>query len=71
LIGANRRRIASELARLVEQPRYVLTTDAVVHRDFHALAAEVIEDCPKHLIRRPLAKESITKSMLSTLDSLR
>ena len=70
MIGANRRRIASELARLVEQPRYVLTTDAVVHRDFHALAAEVIDDCPKHL-RRPLAKESITKSMLSTLDSLR
>lgn len=42
VVGAHRLRVAPEPRRLVQQPRDVFATDAEVHRDVHALVAEVV-----------------------------
>lgn len=44
VVRAHGQRVAPEDRRLIEQPRDVLPRDAPVHRDAHALMAEVIGD---------------------------
>src|ERR1700712_1507211 len=44
VVGAHGQRVAPEDGRLVKQPRDVLARDAPVHRDTHALVAEVVGD---------------------------
>lgn len=42
VVGSHRRWIAPEDRRPVQQPRHVLTGDAIVHGDVHALVREVV-----------------------------
>ena len=44
VVGANSQRVASEHGRLIQQSRNVLPRDSPVHRDAHALVAEVVGD---------------------------
>ena len=66
VVGPDGRGIAAEDGRSVEQPRDVLARDAVVDRDVDALVAEVVGDRQALQALRPLARLSLTKSMLQT-----